>query len=53
MENLYNHIYQVIYHVDGEEEVVFETTNEAEAYHYAEVANYCNTEFTYSYYSVD
>ena len=48
-----NHIYQVIKHTDGVSKVVFETENEEEAYHYAEVANHLNTEFTYSYFDVD
>ena len=48
-----NHIYQVIYHVDGCERVVYQTENEAEAYEYCERRNYFNTEFTYSYYDVD
>ena len=48
-----NHIYQVIKHTDGVSKVVFETENEEEAYHYAEVANHFNSEFTYSYFDVD
>lgn len=47
------HIYQVIKHTDGEKTVVFETENEQEAYDYAEAANHCNSEFTYSYFDVD
>lgn len=47
------HIYQVIKHTDGEARVVYETTNEQEAYDYCDKANHINSEFTYSYYDVD
>jgi hypothetical protein len=51
--NAISHVYQVIYHIDDVERVVFETMNEEEAYDYAERANHCNSDFTYSYYDVD
>jgi len=51
--NAISHVYQVIYHIDDVERVVFETTNEEEAYDYAERANHCNSDFTYSYYDVE
>lgn len=51
--NRISHVYQVIYHVDDVKRVVLETTNEEEAYRYAEQANHFNPDFTYSYYDVD
>lgn len=45
-------VYQVVYCIDGEKEVVYTTTNKEDAYYQCDVLNHFNTEFTYSYYDV-